>query len=243
MLKKPTFPVWRIHLTLYPLFHPEDHSILSGYRVIAERINLSAKLYDALSKEMGKENVDSELNNKQPSDRHTLTYYIAMATHYVSEETKYETFDTLNTPCGLQLNCMQQWKEDEGDWGKGSVVTLPKAPWESTLNPLPAMVRTLGKQAGWVQENGLKIESWDTPEIPEGMSDKNPWIDIVIENYTGNGGGYLMEWHSLVSDDSIKKTLYRVFYDEASHTDKAMVYTSVLCHRNKNTLQPTQICK
>jgi len=238
-LKKPTFPIWRMRLRLYPLLSKKFPSQVDGYHVVADQINLSYALHDTLIKEYGAKNVDPKLKNNDPSKTYTLEY-IVMRTpaSFVNEATDLTYRNYLeDDACGLQHSCTQLWEDDKGNWSREETTSLSASPWESQVNTLPSMLRTLEKKAGWLQQNG-----WSTPEIPEEISQKRPWVELIIENHAGNGGGYLMEWYELVADDSIVKTLYRIYYDEASQNSKAIVQSAILCGRGGNTTKPTQIC-
>jgi hypothetical protein len=240
VLKEPSFPIWRMRLRLYPTFSEKFPSQLGGYRVVADRINLSYALHDTLIEQYGVENVDPALKNTDLSQTYSLEYFIMRTPATFSEESldlKYDVYLEDDT-CGLQKSCIQLYEDDSGDWGKETQVTLTKAPWESKIATLPAMVRVLAQKAEWV-----KSDVWRPNEIPEGMNKHNPWVEVIIENHAGQGGGYLMEWHDLVSDDSIAKTLYRAHYDEASKKAEITIQTAVLCGRGKNKHTPTQMCQ
>jgi hypothetical protein len=245
VLQEPSFPIWRMRLRLYPVFSQKFPSQLGGYRVVTDQINLSYALHDTLIEQYGVKNVDPLLKNSEPSKTYSLEYETMRTPASFLEESvdlKYNVYLEEDT-CGLQKSCIQLYEEVKGDWGKELHVTLTKAPWKQQVAPLPSMLRALAKKAGWVKKNGPLIEEWQPMEIPEGMNNTTPWVEVIIENHAGNGGGYLMEWHDLVSDDSIAKTLYRVYYDEASQRGSVLLQSAVLCGRGKNTTKPTQMCQ
>lgn len=232
ILKKSKFPIWRMHLKLYPMFEGKSSQLI-GYRVEVERKNLSTLLYKELVASHGKENVDESLDNYASSERYVLFYDRLRSPAIFNEEgTKFEKIKTSN---------LKLWDASKGDWGKPKNVKLSKAPWETKLNAFPAMVRALAKETGWLKKNGL-VEEWSPMEIPEGMNEKTPWVEIVIDNQVGNGGGYVVEWHDLVSDDSISQTLYSLYSDN-DNSDTASFQSAVLCARGDNTTLPTQRCK
>ena len=231
ILKKPTFPVWRIRLRLYPRLS-KNYASLNGYRVVVERINLSSLLYQELVKEHGKKNSDSRLDNHLPSERYTLHYDSLRSSAIFDESaTKYENLDS---------SLARLWEASKGDWGKSTKVVLEKSPWESKLSIFPSMVRALAKQAGWMKKNGA-IEAWQAMEVPEGITENSPWVEVVLENQVGNGGGYLATWYDLVADDSIAQSLYSIHYDNEG-SNKAQISTAVICGRGENTTLPTQMC-
>ena len=236
MLKKPKFPIWRVRLKLYPKFSKRFPSLLGGYKVVVERVNLSSLLYKELIPQYGKENVDERLNNYHPSERYVLNYDVIQynPSMFNEESNTYEVFTVNNIQLEEHLN---------GEWGKNTTVMLEKAPWESKLNPFPSMVRALAQKAGWFREGGLYKE-WSTQEIPEGISENRPWLEVVLENQVGNGGGYVATWHDLVADDSIAQVLYSIYYDSGygDSIDKAQISTAVICGRGENTTVPTQMC-
>jgi len=240
LLKEPSFPVWRVRMRLYPVMSEKFSGQLGGYRVVVDRINLSYALHDSLIEQYGIKNVDPTLKNTEPSESYTLEYMILRRPALLMEESLDLSYDVYleNEACGLQKSCTQLQENVGGDWGKASSITLSKAPWESKVNTFPAMLRALEVKAGW-----LENDVWSAQEIPEGMNEKKLWVEIVIENHGGNGGGYSMLWQDLVSDDSIAKTLYSIYYDEATQNAQADLSSAVLCGRGENTSKPTQMCR
>lgn len=239
VLKEPKFPVWRMRLRLYPTFSEKFPSQLGGYRVVTDRINLSYALHDTLIEQYGVENVDPTLKNTELSQTYSMEYFIMRTPATFSEESldlKYDVHLEKDT-CGLQKSCTQLYEDAGGDWGKGTKVSLAKAPWESKINTLPALIRALAHKAGWIT-NG----AWTTPEQPEGINANYPWVEIIIENHVGNGGGYMIRWHELVTDDSVTKTLYSAFYDETSKQNMVNIHKAFLCARGTNIQHPTQLC-
>ena len=245
VLKTPSFPVWRMRLRLYPLFSHKFPSQLGGYKVVTDMINLSYALHDMLIEQYGVKNVDPALKNSDPSKTYSLEYMIMRTPATFLEESvdlHYNVYLEEDT-CGLQTSCIQLYEDVKGDWGNETPVTLTKAPWEQKITPLPSMLRVLAKKAGWVKKNGSLIEEWQAMEIPEGMRNTTPWLEVIIENHAGNGGGYLMTWSDLVSDDSIARTLYQITYDKATQIPQAFIQSAVICARGNNTNKPTQMCQ
>ena len=239
ILKEPRFPVWRVRMRLYPLMSEKFSGHIGGYRVVVDRINLSYILHDSLIEQYGIKNVDPTLKNTEPSESYTLEYMIMRTPAALMEESLDLSYDVYleDEECGLQKSCTKLQEDVGGDWGMASGTTLSKAPWESTINTLPAMLRALEVKAGWLKNN-----MWIPQEIPEGMNETTPWVEVVIENHVGNGGGYSMLWQDLVSDDSIAKTLNNIYYDEATQNAQADIFSAVLCGRGENTSKPTQMC-
>ena len=245
VLKEPSFPVWRMRLRLYPVFSDKFPSQLGGYKVVTDIINLSYALHDSLIEQYGVKNVDPALKNSDPSKTYSLEYMIMRTPATFLEESVDLHYNVYleESACGLQKSCIQLYEEVKGDWGNEIPVNLTKAPWEQKITPLPSMLRELAKKAGWVKKNGSLIEEWQAREIPEGMNGTTPWLEVIIENHAGNGGGYLMTWSDLVSDDSIAKTLYQITYDKATQLPQAYIQSAVICARGNNTNKPTQMCQ
>jgi len=239
ILKEPSFPVWRVRIRLYPGMSEKFPSQLAGYRVVVDRINLSYALHDSLIEQYSIKNVDPTLKNTEPSESYTLEYMILRRPALLMEESLDLSYYVYleNEACGLQKSCTKLQEVVRGEWGKASSTTLSKAPWESKVDTFPAMLRVLEVKAGWLENN-----LWSAQEIPEGMNGTTPWVEVVIDNHGGNGGGYSMLWQDLVSDDSITKTLYSIYYDEATPHAQADIFSAVLCRRGENTTQPTQLC-
>lgn len=238
LLKEPGFPIWRVRMRLYPLMSEKFSAQLGGYRVVVDRINLSYALYDSLIEQYGIKNVDPALKNTEPSESYTLEYMILRRPALLVEESLDLSYDVYleNEACGLQKSCTQLQENVGGNWGKASSATLSKAPWDSKVDTFPAMLRALEMKADW-----LENDVWTPQEMPEGMNETTPWVEVVIENHAGNGGGYSILWQDLVSDDSIAKTLYSIYY-EATPNAQADLFSAVLCRRGDNTTQPTQLC-
>lgn len=241
MLKEPLFPIWRLRLQLFPLFAKHAPSTLRGYKVIADRINLSASLYSNLCYANGEENVEPSLDNTQPSDRHTFIYTIKQSpANFTEEDTKVHTISPDREPCGLQVSCTQTWEDRGGNWGNDRKTILAKAPWDKEVSIAPAMVRALAKKANWIQKEG-NHESWIGHDIPQGLTEQTPWIEVFIENYAGSGGEYLAQWHDMESDESITQTLYQIKYD-GNEAHLALSSFAVLCAKGQQRDIPLQIC-
>ncbi|MDQ7086251.1 MAG: hypothetical protein Q9M36_15710 [Sulfurovum sp.] len=238
MLEEPPFPIWRLTLQMFPKFSSTLPIQLTGYKVIVQRINLSSSLYQLLAESHGEENVESMLDDDTSSDRHTLHYTISNTS--ASLNTKNIDYQSIEISSQL-------WEEVAGDWGTNTPMYLTKSPWEEEINILPSLLRALAQKAGWMGK-GVHPSVWMPQELPEGLTEKTPWVEVSIENYIDNNGVYLAQWHDLVADDSISQTLYRVIYD-GNENNLSESYMSVLCHRpahatkdiDKN--QPQQMCQ
>ena len=213
LMELPSYSKWHLRLQLYPIFSKPRQ--LSGYKVVFERLNLSG----------------SSTKNI-PADRHELFFDSVMNNPALFSKEKSH-FKTLSTSYKSTKN--------DGDWGESKRVMLKNSPWESKINTLPALVRTLAKEAGWLRKNGVSY-TWSPQEIPEGMNNSTPWVEIIIDNHLGIEGSYTAQWHDLVSDDSIAKTLYSIYVND-DETNYALMNKAVVCGRGKNTTQPIQICQ
>ena len=59
---------------------------------------------------------------------------------------------------------------------------------------------------------------WVTPELPEGLSAQHPWVEFVTDNYTVNGGVWVVDWVDRVMDDSIDHKLTRLMVGNGENT-------------------------
>ena len=229
----PDVPVWRVRLRLYPVWQDSGLS----YQVKADHYNLSPVLYDSLVSSYGEENVDPSLDNVTPHQHIELEFLPIMnvTADWLSESTQMSQSPVTSNPtCGLGLGCAELAAADIGDWGQEHMVAIAATPWKSSSDPLPGMVRTLAQQAGWLQE------SWTMPaEVPEGISDERPWVEVLITNYPGNGGGYLAQWIERVADDSVRSTVHQLYLDPM---DNGIVSQGYVCARGADAGQLKAIC-
>ncbi|TXH70242.1 MAG: hypothetical protein E6Q83_06860 [Thiothrix sp.] len=227
-LPLPKYPTWRLYFALYPSL--DKDGVLSGYEVKAQRINLSPLLYQSLVEEYGKENADAALNNKTPSDQFTLPYAIVqqVTADPIEEAVKYTANPMLKQACGLQLRCDQMWDDTPAQWSKPQAIKLERAPWDKSTHLPAALIRALAQQTNWLQKQG-HVWQWVTPELPEGINAKRPWVEVVIDNYTGNGGMIAADWIERVADDSVAQTVTRIMIGEGEVNGSA--YRSNRCAR------------
>ena len=231
----PNVPTWRVRLRFYPV--QQDNDLL--YQVKVDHYNLSPALYNDLVSSYGEENVDPALDNSASHQHIDLEFFPAMniAADWLSESTRTSTSAVTEGPiCGLGTSCSALYNPEGQEWNGESTVSLEMAPWSSESDPLPAMVRTLAKQAGWLQN-----DFWAMPqEIPEGINDERPWVEVLVTNYPGNGGGYMAHWIEGGADDSVRATVYRLFYDQGGTS--GFVSRGYLCHRGADAEQIMPIC-
>ena len=230
-LPLPQYPTWRLYFALYPRLDAEG--ILSGYQVKAHRINLSPLLYYSLVEEYGKENADPKLNNKTLSDQFTMPYQIVqtITADPLEKAIKHVPNTLTKQACGLQLHCDQLWNDTPAKWSKAKPIQLERAPWDKQLNLPAALIRALAQQTNWLQKQG-NIWQWVTPELPEGIDAKHPWVEVVIDNYTGNGGMMAADWIERVADDSVAQKVTRIMLgdDEVN----GLAYQANRCARGNN---------
>lgn len=240
LLKEPEYPTWRLRLALYPV---KDNGVLNGYRITADRINLSPQHYKELVEEYGKGIADPAMNNHAFSDRHQLNFAVIQnnPSDFISEDTQYQKIKPEKVTCGLLKNCSKLFESSNGSWSKPKNTTLEKAPWDKKLNTTAALARALAKEAGWLT-SGYKSFRWQEKEAPEGLNQGSPWVEVVIDNYVGNGGGYRATWHELVADDSISKELYSVYFGDGPSSLEASIEKAVVCSRGDKLNTPVQKC-
>lgn len=228
----PDVPVWRVRLRLYPVWQDSGLS----YQVKVDHYNVSLALYESLVSSYGEENVDSSLADVTPHQHIELEFLPIMnvTADWLSESTQVSQSEvTLNPTCGLGLGCAGL-AVDDSEWSQEHLVGMAVAPWESSSDPLPGMVRTLAQQAGWLQE------SWAMPvEVPEGINDERPWVEVLITNYPGNGGGYLAQWIERVADDSVRAVVHQLYVD--SMTD-GIISRGYVCARGTDAGQIKAVC-
>lgn len=237
-LPLPSYPTWRLNFAMQAVLKDQ---VLSGYNVEAERVNLSPLLYKELVEEYGKENADPTLNNKTPSDHYTLPYAIvqSITAEPLLKQIKVGKSLVKGKACGLQKDCAAMWVDDEGAWTKLKTVTLEKAPWDKSIQYPAAMVRALAQNTDWLQQHNKEWQ-WVTPELPEGLSAKRPWVEVTIDNYTGNGGMWSADWVERVMDDSVDRKLTRLMIGEGEKT--GTIYRAYLCQRPKSD-KPQKRCR
>jgi hypothetical protein len=241
-LKAPAYPAWRLHFSLQPTFDEHDASILSGYQVQADQINLSQNVYQELLDSLGEDAVDKTLNDNTPHHRYILPYFIVqtIAADFLPDEAQHLPLDQTHFSCGLQKDCGATWQDNENnDWGEPKMLPLEQAPWK-TQSPIPELTRLLAKQANWLQHQGHHIY-WTPPELPEGLNAKRPWVSVTIDNYAGNGGAWVADWVETVADDSIASKVVRIMLPD-SDSQEAMVFTAYQCHRTEQQHQVMQAC-
>ena len=232
---KPNVPTWRIRLRFYPV--QQDDDLL--YQVKVDHYNLSPALYSNLANSYGEENVDPSLDNNAPHQHIDLEFFPVMnvAADWLSESTQINTSPVTESPtCGLDTSCSALYDPTGQEWNGDSTVSPEMSPWPSDSDPLPAMVRTLSEQAGWLQNN-----FWTMPqEIPEGISDERPWVEVLLTNYPGNGGGYMAHWIEWGADDSVRATVHRLFYD--LEAPSGLANEGYICGRGVEAGQIKPLC-
>lgn len=237
-LPLPSYPTWRLNFAMQAVLKDQ---VLSGYTVEAERVNLSPLLYQSVVEEYGKENAEPTLNNKSPSDHYTLPYAIVKSTtaEPVVKGIKVGKSQAKGKACGLQKDCTAMWVDDEGAWTEVKTVTLEKAPWDKNIHYPAAMIRALAQNTNWLQLHNKEWQ-WVTPELPEGLSAKRPWVEVTIDNYTGNGGMWAADWAERVLDDSVDRKLTRLIVGDGEKM--GTIYRAYLCQRPKSD-KPQKRCK
>jgi hypothetical protein len=237
-LPTPSYPTLRVNFALNAVLKDQ---VLSGYKVEVERVNLSPLLYKDVVEEYGKENADASLNNKTPSDHYTLPYAIvqSITAEPLLKDIKIGKSQAKGKACGLQKDCAAMWVDDEGAWTPIKTVTLERAPWEKSIHYPAAMIRALAQNTNWLQQHNKEWQ-WVTPELPEGLSAKRPWVEVTIDNYTGNGGMWAADWAERVMDDSVDRKLTRLIIGDGEKT--GTIYRAYLCQRPKSD-KPQKRCK
>ncbi|MBE9062400.1 hypothetical protein [cf. Phormidesmis sp. LEGE 11477] len=231
----PTVPTWRIRLRLYPV--QQDGDLL--YQVKVDHYNLSPALYSDLVSSYGEENVDPILDNNTSHQHIDLEFLPVMnvAADWLSESTQMSTSAVAESPtCGLGTSCSVLYNPEVQEWNGESTVSLEMAPWASDSDPLPTMVRTLAEQASWLQNDFWTMP----PEIPEGISSERPWVEVLVTNYPGNGGGYMAHWIERIADDSVQATVHRLFYDPEAIS--GFVSKGYICGRGAEAGQVRALC-
>lgn len=234
----PDYPAWRLYLALYPTL--DTDGVLSGYRVEAQRINVSPLVYEQVVKAYGKKIADAKLNNTAASDQFTLPFMIvqSVTAEPILEQVKQGASTIGKQACGLQAQCDQLWVDSEAEWSAEKPISLERVPWDKALNQPAALIRALAQQTHWLQKQG-DVWQWVTPELPEGIDDQHPWVEVVIDNYTGNGGMVSADWIERVADDSVAQQVTRVMLEDGTESGK--VYQAQRCVRG-DTSKLLKVC-
>ena len=240
LVPQPPYPVWRLHLALHPVMNADE--VLSGYQVEVSRINLSPRLYQQLVNNFGAGIADKSLNDNTPSDHYTLPFTIAQNVNadLLVDEVSHAEYPPEGS-CGLLPDCTALWQDHEdSDWGISSTPVLQAAPWHQDDIGVPALVRTLAQQAGWLQEENGQYR-WITPEMPEGIGPGRPWVEVTIDSHAGNGGLLVADWMERVADDSVAAQLERVLYDP-EQPESVQAFRANRCARGEQQDSARQTC-
>ncbi len=230
----PKTAAWRIRIRLYP----ENAGGRNGlsYRVKVDHYNLSPSLYRELIESYGQENVDRSLADRSPHQHFEMIFMPGMnvAAELVPDSVQRSQSDVSQNPrdCGIGIGCADVEFMGEGEhWTDERSIDLEFAPWEELQNPNQAngrvygMVRGLAKQSGKIQSSG-----WVDGEIPEGLSDKRAWIEVLIDNRAGNSDNYQALWIEHAADDSIQASVYLMYSGDRT-ANSAFVSRSSICSR------------
>ena len=232
----PDVPVWRVRLRFYPTWQNSE----LVYQVQVDHYNLSSTLYNSLISSYGVDNVDPSLDNTTPHQHLSLEFLPVMnvAADWLPDSTQTHQSDVTTNPiCGLGLGCTALEEPDESAWTNETTLSLETAPWDQDNEPLYMMVRALAKKAGWLP-NG-----WVLPnEIPEGINTERPWVEVLITNYAGNGGGYMAQWIEHMADDSVRATVHQLYYDSAWMEMEGSASTGYICGRQTSTEEIRALC-
>ncbi|MEM6253418.1 MAG: hypothetical protein AAF821_10895 [Cyanobacteria bacterium P01_D01_bin.156] len=231
----PNAPIWRVRLRLTPV--QQETELI--YQVKVDHFNMSPALYDSLVSSYGAENADPSLNNNNPHQHISLEFFPVMnvAADWLTESTQISESDVATNPsCGLGIGCADLDDLIASEWTDMPAVALETAPWDSET--LPTLVRGVATQAGWMQAG-----EWTMPmEVPEGISDERPWVEVLVTNYAGNGGGYMAHWIERVADDSVRAQVYQLYYDPASGETDGYGSRGYVCARGAEAGQVKAIC-
>ncbi|BAW95205.1 hypothetical protein NIES970_01070 [[Synechococcus] sp. NIES-970] len=228
----PDLPAWRVRLRLSPPTLIDDGREQLN-TVTVDHYNLSPTLYQDLVDNYGAANADPSLNNRSPHRAWSFTFMPIMGrtAELLPEYTEGQTFpfeSKINESCDFVGNCtdLSFLNFDGSEWREATTLSPEQAPWESDSQAIYVLVRALAQQAGWYDPS----LGWLPPtEVPEGTSEARPWVEVFIDNYPGNGGGYQGIWLERVADDSVQQLVHGVFYEPAN----SQIYTfeSYRCHR------------
>ena len=243
---EPNFPAWRIRLRLIPQDTGEPDGF--SYLVKADHYNLSPALYDSLVLSYG-DNADPSLNDSSDhqSFQFTFTPVMSIAADWQDSLTQVSQLPVADSPpCAtsaqLQLGCAELLgRQLDGEWVEGDRRSLEPALWESEANPIYSIVRALAQQAGKLEGSNASA-FWTDGEIPEGSSEERPWIEVLIDNYAGNGGGYQGLWIERAADDSIRSVMHRIYYDGVGSSQEALTDSAVVCNRGEAAGSILAVC-
>ena len=230
----PNVPTWRVRLRLVPEW--QDFNLT--YQVKVDHYNLSPSLYGSLVDSYGADNVDPSLDNTANHQHLELVFFPVMnvAADWLSEATvtNWSGVDT-NPTCGLGFGCASL-EVPSDEWAGETTLAMEAAPWDRANEPIYMMVRALAQRAGWLKQG------WTMPnEIPEGTGNERPWVEVLITNYPGNGGGYLAQWIERGADDSVRATVHQIYYDDWMEMEGS-ASTGYLCQRGSNTSDVRTLC-
>ena len=232
----PDVPIWRVRLRLYPTW--QDSELI--YNVQVDQYNLSPTLYSSLISSYGDNNVDPTLDNTTPHQHFSLEFLPVMnvAADWLPESTQRHQSDvTTNPVCRLGLGCRDLEASNDGEWANETTLSMESAPWDTEREPLYLIVRALAKKAGWLPDG------WGLPgEIPEGIDAERPWVEVLVTNYAGNGGGYMAQWIEHSADDSIRATVHQIYYDPAWMEMDSSASTGYICGRQNSTDTIRALC-
>jgi hypothetical protein len=239
----PTTPAWRIRLRLYP----ENTGRRDGfsYRVKVDHYNLSPALYRDVVSAYGKENADPSLNNTTPHQHIQMIFRPVMnvVADFDPTSLKRSQSNATQNPrdCRLVSGCADLFTDlADSQWGSEQERNLVRAPWEQKPNSVYAMVRGLSVQAGKLKLNGNEMV-WRDGEIPEGVSQDRPWIEVLIDNYSGNAGGYQAYFVIRAADDSIMASVFRM-YTDGGMVGNAIASRAYICARGNEAGKLRAIC-
>ncbi|ACA99293.1 hypothetical protein SYNPCC7002_A1296 [Picosynechococcus sp. PCC 7002] len=228
----PDLPAWRVRLRLSP---PTliDNAREQLNTVTVDHYNLSPSLYQDLAESYGVENADPSFNDRSPHQAWSFTFMpiMGIAAELRPEYTESQTFpfeSKTKESCDFVGNCTDLTFLDFGgdEWRAAPTLAPEQAPWESESQSIYVLVRALAQQAGWYDP----VLGWLPPtEVPEGTSDARPWVEILIDNYPGNGGGYQGVWLERVADDSVQQIVHGVFYEPTN--PQIFTFESYRCRR------------
>ncbi|MEM9217358.1 MAG: hypothetical protein AAGD25_23850 [Cyanobacteria bacterium P01_F01_bin.150] len=229
----PAPKAWNVRLRLYPAW--QDSDLL--YQVKVDHYNLSPVIYAETVSIYG--DADPILDDSSPHQHMYLEFLPVMntAASWLSGSTQISESDVATNPiCGLGVDCTDPDIPVDSEWTDSQTVTIAPVPWASDSDPLPTMVRSLAQQAGWLQDG-----QWITPrEIPPGTSEERPWIEVLVTNYAGNGGGYVAHWIERAADDSVRATVHQLYYD--GREPSGYVSRGYVCGRGDESGQIRAIC-
>ncbi|MEO0867262.1 MAG: hypothetical protein AAFY17_02215 [Cyanobacteria bacterium J06642_11] len=232
----PDVPIWRVRLRFVPV--RQDADLL--YQVQVDHYNLSPTLYADLVNSYGAENADPSLDNNASHQHLDLEFFPVMnvAADWLSDATQSSSSDvTANPSCGLGDGCAELDDPFDREWADIPAPVFETAPWDSDSDPLPTLVRALAHQAGWMQDGW-----WTMPnEIPEGISNERPWVEILVTNYAGNGGGYTAQWIERAADDSVRAVVHQLYYTPERVTD-TIASQGYICARGTDAGKVRTLC-